>query len=166
MRIGEVDVATSVPGDLDGRLRASMGVSALEVLRLLGGYCMPGLLARFVEPIAEGSGLSRGELTVLIVKAGVTAVRVDLAELYREACGVEAPASTSATAPVEEEELTVDEYCRRYMAGEGREDPAMLQFAANNGEAIEGEFHRINEAAQAELAKAAADPGQKRKRKK
>jgi hypothetical protein len=54
-------------------------------------------------------------------------------------------------------ELTVEAYCDVYMRGEGRDDAEMLQFAANNGEAIEAEFQRRNEAAQAQGTTEAGD---------
>lgn len=172
MRFGEVEVATSVPGNLDARLRASMGVSALEVLRILtSGYVVPGVMARFVEPLVEGNTPPRGELVALIVKAGANAVRVDLAEIYRAACGVEAPASPPASSPAIEppvEELTVAEYCRRIVAGE-IEDPARMREirAGFDDEEVEAEFRRLNEEAAtaraAKEAEEAAAPGAKKK---
>jgi hypothetical protein len=45
-------------------------------------------------------------------------------------------------APEEPGGITIQSYVDAYMRGEGRDNPEMVQFGANNGAAIEAEFHR------------------------
>jgi hypothetical protein len=63
-----------------------------------------------------------------------------------EAPSVEAKAEPVSPEPVEAApEITVESYVDAYMRGEGRDDPAMEQFAINNSGAIEAEFQRRKE---------------------
>ena len=63
-------------------------------------------------------------------------------------------------APVETTEvLTVSEYVDRYIAGKGRDDPNMEQFAANNAPEIEKEFARRLKTAEKPIEKAPNDGG-------
>lgn len=135
-----------VPGDLDERLLATMGVTAAEMHRLLGGNCIAGTLAKALAPLVPGLAVRTPELAGIIAKHGIADVRAELREIYAKASGAgsKAKRKPKAAPPPPPPELTVEAYCARYMAGEGREDPAMLQFAVNHAEAIEAEFQRLN----------------------
>jgi hypothetical protein len=132
------------PEDLDDRLGILAGVSSAEMHRILTGPCIASTIAAAVMAfVAEPP--PRAELARAIAKEGANKVRREILAVYAEVLGVEAKVAPAP--PEDPPELTVELYCDRYIAGEGREDPAMLQFAVNNGEAIEAEFQRRNEAA-------------------
>lgn len=141
-----------VPDDLDAKLLASGGISAVEMHRQLGGNCIAGTLAKALAPLVPGLAVRPHELASAIARHGSSEVRIELLGIYAKAVGAKPKKKRPASSPAkpdepEEPPLTVAIYCDRYMAGEGREDPAMLQFAVNNGEEIEAEFERRNEAA-------------------
>ena len=88
------------------------------------------------------------------------ASEADFEALRRAGCTPEGQSSPSA--PV----ITIESYCDAYMAGEGREDPAMLQFAVNNGPEIKAEFARRAKSApsaQSEPESAANEPAKPKK---
>jgi hypothetical protein len=148
-----------VPSDLDARLLALSGISAAEMHRQLCGNCIAGTLAKALAPLVPGLAVKRHELASLIAKEGPSDVRHELRSIYGKALGISLkrrPAGKHKPAQPPSE-LTVEAYCDVYMRGEGRDDAEMLQFAANNGEAIEAEFQRRNEAAQAQGTTEAGD---------
>jgi hypothetical protein len=156
-------LALEVPTDLDAKLLASAGVSAAEIYRQLSGNCMAGTLAKALAPLVPGLAVKRHELASTIARHGATEIRRELRKIYGVALGVKPKrgrgSAPAAPPPPPPPELTVELYCDRYIAGEGRNDPEMLQFAVNNGEAIEAEFQRRNEEAMRAAGKEGGDNG-------
>jgi hypothetical protein len=156
IRIGDLALETAAPDDLGGRLRALTGLSVAEMHRQLGGFPIASTVAAALLPFLVAP-MERSDLAGIIAANGVRATGKAVQALYAAALE-----GGDAAAPLSDA-LTVELFCDRYIAGEGRDDPAMLQFQVNNGEAIEAEFARRNEAAAA--APPPPPPPKKAKRK-
>jgi hypothetical protein len=142
IRIGDLALETAAPDDLGGRLRALTGLSVAEMHRQLGGFPIASTVAAALQPFLVAP-MERSDLAGIIAAGGVRATGRAVQQLY--AAALEGGPADSH--PPDDDPLTVELYCDRYIAGEGRDDPAMLQFQVNHGEAIEAEFARRNEAA-------------------
>jgi hypothetical protein len=81
VNIGELELETAVPEDLDDRLISSTGMSAAEIGRALAAPCSAQLVASALEPMLTAP-MHRVTLTRLIANAGVERARRQVAKLY------------------------------------------------------------------------------------
>lgn len=84
LTIGKLKLETAIQGDLDGRLAALTGCSAVEVHRLLHGHCIAGFLAKAITPLLVDPP-ARIDLTRAIAAAGVDRIRKRALRLYGSA---------------------------------------------------------------------------------
>jgi hypothetical protein len=85
IRIGDLELETRAPDDLDAKLQALTGCVSAEVHAMLRGpHLLASSVARALHPfLVEARDLA--ELAMAIAAHGVDAVRAEVAKLYEEA---------------------------------------------------------------------------------